>query len=182
MINVVKMYGTVDLELFDANGNIKQKVTHHNIISLNALYAVCYNQDSSYRMSGCVGLYVSTWAGPIVNNDNISAYSSVHSCLSAAYASIGVTSMNIYQTVDPPYMQMVWSFPAGSGTGLIKSLCTGRDPGQAGYWQQPNSYHGYVGTMVSLLELEWINKTITDALTVTWRIYIGGDPYKTNML
>ena len=181
MIDAVKIYGTVDLELFDMNGNIKQKVSHHNIISLSALLAVCWNAESSYRTVGCTGLFVSTWAGPMVNNDNVTVYSSLYSCLSAAFAVVGITSVNIYNTVDPPYMKMVWTFPAGSGTGLIKSLCTCRDP-MSYYWAQPDTYHGHVGTAVALLEMEWINKTVTDALTVTWHVYIGGDPYKTNML
>ena len=137
--------GDVQLDLFDADGNLKETQEIKNVVVNNGLNYI------ASRMKDATATAMSHMA---IGSNNTAAAAG-NTALGTELGRVALTST----TVSTNTVQYIGDFPAGTGTGAVV---------EAGVLNASSS-----GTMLCRTVFSVVNKGASDTLKVTWTITVS---------
>ena len=144
--DVVKATGNLVIELFDPNGNLKEKVEVKNLVVNGGLAFMAQRLIGVPTTMSHMGIGTSSTAAAAAQTDLI-----------ASSARVALTSStNVTTTVTNDTARYIATFGAGTGTGAIQ---------EAGIFNASTA-----GTMLCRTVFAVINKGALDSMTITWDV------------
>lgn len=150
IIDVDKMnaLGRVHIQVFDAEGNLKEEQTVKNLVVTTGLNHIADRLGASSPATRMSHMEVGTGTTAPAAGDT---------ALETAIASSRVSLTT--QTVSTNTVEYVGDFPAGTGTGAVT---------EAGVFNASSS-----GTMLCRTTFSVVNKGAADTLKITWTLTVS---------
>jgi hypothetical protein len=139
--------GTLTIQLFDADGNLKDQREEENLVVTVGL---------GHITSRLIGVAQNIMSHMAVGTTNTAAAAG-NTTLAAETARVALDSLTVVTTtVTNDTLQAVATFPAGTGTGALV---------EAGILNASS-----VGVMLNRTVFSVINKGALDSLVITWKV------------
>jgi hypothetical protein len=148
-IEEISPKGIVTLQVFDANGNLKQTVVENLVVSTGRAYIASRMKDAT----AAVVSHMAVGTGAV-------AAAAANTTLGTEAARVAVSATTIVTTtVANDSISYSATFPAGTGTAALT---------EAGLFNAAS-----VGTLVARTVFGVVTKTVDDSLVITWKIIIA---------
>jgi hypothetical protein len=146
----IKAKGSLRVQLFGADGEVKQDELFENLVVNGGLAFI------ASRMTAATAGVMSHMA--VGTSTTAAAAAQTALVTEAARVALASTTL-VTTTVANDSVEYVATFPAGTGTGALT---------EAGLFNDPTA-----GTMLCRTVYDVINKGALDSLTVTWKVVIA---------